>query len=161
MPFHVSNFTKSRREVLTVPLSLITDVRAAPDISNQKDRCVLFIQVARAGRWTIIFAGLEFSSISARPSAAIACCCDYQVPSRIDWGANMRTINTRRLCGLLALAAVAILLGLAWLNTTASAQTADRRANLATRPAFREPVTLTSKHGVLEVRLTARQGEAT
>ena len=31
----------------------------------------------------------------------------------------------------------------------------------AIRPEFREPVTLTSKEGVLEVRLTARQGQAT
>ncbi len=40
---------------------------------------------------------------------------------------------------------------------TAWGQTAD----LATRPTFREPVTLASKDGVLEVRLTARQGQAT
>ena len=31
----------------------------------------------------------------------------------------------------------------------------------AVRPEFREPVVLASKDGVLEVRLTARQGEAT
>jgi FtsP/CotA-like multicopper oxidase with cupredoxin domain len=77
----------------------------------------------------------------------------------------MRRINASRLCGgfltLAALGAVGILLTLAWPNTTASAQTADRRTDLATRPGFREPVALTSKDGVLEIRLTARQGQAT
>src|SRR4029078_8562874 len=33
--------------------------------------------------------------------------------------------------------------------------------NLATRPEFREPIVLASKEGVLEVRLIARQGQAT
>lgn len=37
---------------------------------------------------------------------------------------------------------------------------AQRRPDLAQRSEFREPVTLASKDGVLEVRLTARQGEA-
>ena len=37
---------------------------------------------------------------------------------------------------------------------------AQRRADPALRSEFREPVTLASKNGVLEVRLTARQGEA-
>src|SRR6476660_2609169 len=36
-----------------------------------------------------------------------------------------------------------------------------QRTDPAIRPEFREPVTLTSKEGVLEVRLTARQGQAT
>jgi len=39
--------------------------------------------------------------------------------------------------------------------------TADKRTDPAIRPEFREPVTLASKEGVLEVRLTARQGRAT
>src|SRR5499433_4473242 len=39
--------------------------------------------------------------------------------------------------------------------------TADKRTDPAVRPEFREPVTLASKEGVLEVRLTARQGQAT
>ena len=79
----------------------------------------------------------------------------------------MRTIDTGRLYGFLgaalgaALSAVAILLALAWPGTTASAQTADKKTDLATRPEFREPVVLTSKDGVLEIRLTARQGQAT
>ena len=37
---------------------------------------------------------------------------------------------------------------------------AQRQAGPAVRSEFREPVTLASKNGVLEVRLTARQGEA-
>ena len=44
---------------------------------------------------------------------------------------------------------------------TAWAQSAERKTDPAIRPEFREPVTLASKDGVLEVRLTARQGQAT
>jgi FtsP/CotA-like multicopper oxidase with cupredoxin domain len=77
----------------------------------------------------------------------------------------MRTIDASRLHGFLtvgaALGAFGILLALAWSNTIAAAQTADQRTDLATRPEFREPVVLTSKDGVLEIRLTARQGQAT
>ena len=51
-----------------------------------------------------------------------------------------------------------------WASTSGSlAQTQDAASTIdpAIRPEFREPVTLASKDGVLEVRLTARQGEAT
>ena len=58
---------------------------------------------------------------------------------------------------LLIVSALAVLAALECPNTDAWGQTAD----LASRPTFREPVTLTSKDGVLEVRLTARQGHAT
>ena len=57
--------------------------------------------------------------------------------------------------------AFAVLVALGCLIATAWAQTAEKRADLAIRPAFREPVVLASKEGVLEVRLTARQGQAT
>src|SRR5215831_10815304 len=57
--------------------------------------------------------------------------------------------------------AFAALVALACLFATAWAQTAEKRTDLAIRPAFREPVVLASKEGVLEVRLTARQGQAT
>ena len=46
-------------------------------------------------------------------------------------------------------------------SANAVAQSANKKTDLATRPQFREPVVLTSKDGVLEVRLTARQGQAT
>jgi hypothetical protein len=49
----------------------------------------------------------------------------------------------------------------AWSSATASAQGADNKIDLAIRPEFREPIVLTSKEGVLEIRLTARQGQAT
>ena len=42
-----------------------------------------------------------------------------------------------------------------------TAETADKRIDPAIRREFREPVTLASKEGVLEVRLRARQGQAT
>src|SRR6516164_10122175 len=58
---------------------------------------------------------------------------------------------------LLTISALAVLVALECLNATAWGQTTD----LAVRPTFREPVTLASKDGVLEVRLTARQGQAT
>src|SRR5262252_6527094 len=66
-----------------------------------------------------------------------------------------------RLVKLLTIAALAVLGVLECPGATAWAQTAEKRADPAIRPEFREPVTLTSKEGVLEVRLTARQGQAT
>src|SRR5262245_14775372 len=68
---------------------------------------------------------------------------------------------TGRLFSFLTIGALAVLAALECPAVTAWAQTAERRADPAIRPEFREPVTLTSKEGVLEVRLTARQGEAT
>jgi FtsP/CotA-like multicopper oxidase with cupredoxin domain len=62
---------------------------------------------------------------------------------------------------LLALGVLAVLMAVDWPIATASAQNADKNTDLSTRPEFREPVVLTSKEGVLEVRLTARQGRAT
>jgi FtsP/CotA-like multicopper oxidase with cupredoxin domain len=64
-----------------------------------------------------------------------------------------------RLVRLLTIGAIAVLVALESPGATAWAQTAER--DPATRPEFREPVTLASKEGVLEVRLTARQGQAT
>jgi hypothetical protein len=63
--------------------------------------------------------------------------------------------------GLLISGALAVSMAFAWPSATAVAQSADNKTNLATRPEFREPVMLTSKDGVLEVRLTAKQGQAT
>jgi hypothetical protein len=63
--------------------------------------------------------------------------------------------------GLLTLGAVAVLAALTWPSASAFAQSADKKIDLAARPEFREPVVLTSKDGVLEIRLTARQGQAT
>jgi FtsP/CotA-like multicopper oxidase with cupredoxin domain len=71
------------------------------------------------------------------------------------------TLHTGRLYRFLILGALAVSTALAWPGATAIAQSADKKTNLATRPEFREPVVLTSKEGVLEVRLTARQGQAT
>jgi hypothetical protein len=61
---------------------------------------------------------------------------------------------------LLTLGVLGVLTALAWSGATASAQSVDKKIDLATRPEFREPIVLTSKDGVLEVRLTARQGQA-
>ena len=66
-----------------------------------------------------------------------------------------------RLLSLPTIGALAVLVALACPSATAWAQTAERRTDPAIRPEFREPVTLASKDGVLEVRLTARQGQAT
>jgi FtsP/CotA-like multicopper oxidase with cupredoxin domain len=66
-----------------------------------------------------------------------------------------------RLVRLLTIGALAVLVALECPCASAWAQTAEKRTDPATRPEFREPVTLTSKEGVLEVRLTARQGQAT
>jgi hypothetical protein len=65
-------------------------------------------------------------------------------------------------CGLFSLLtrAFAVLVALGCFIATAWTQTAEKRTDLAIRPEFREPVVLASKEGVLEVRLTARQGPA-
>ena len=55
---------------------------------------------------------------------------------------------------------VLLLLGGAEAGSVARAQEAPEKFDAAVRPALREQVTLASKDGVLEVRLTARQGEA-
>src|SRR5262252_10317553 len=73
----------------------------------------------------------------------------------------MRTIRPRKGDASLALCALAVLTALAWSGATVSAQSVGKKTDLAIRPEFREPIVLTSKDGVLEVRLTARQGQAT
>src|SRR5215471_7805057 len=70
------------------------------------------------------------------------------------------TPHVSRLCSLLTLGTFAVLMALAWPSATASAQSADKKTDLAIRPEFREPIVLTSKDGVLEVRRTARPGKA-
>src|SRR6476469_6558322 len=60
---------------------------------------------------------------------------------------------SRRIIG-----AIAVLSMCGWLAAPAPAQDAASGANPSARAEFREPVTLASKDGVLEVRLTARQG---
>jgi FtsP/CotA-like multicopper oxidase with cupredoxin domain len=70
-------------------------------------------------------------------------------------------LHASRLYRLLTLIGLAVLMALASPSAIASAQSADKKTDLAIRPQFREPVVLTSKDGVLEVRLAARQGQAT
>jgi len=69
--------------------------------------------------------------------------------------------RARRLFAPLTIRALAVLAALACPGATAWAETAASSKDLSIRPDFREPATLTSKDGVLEVRLTARQGQAT
>src|SRR5271169_6935482 len=66
-----------------------------------------------------------------------------------------------RLYGSLLLGVISFCMWLAWSGAAAWGQTTDTKTDLATGPDFREPVVLMSKEGVLEIRLTARQGEAT
>lgn len=68
----------------------------------------------------------------------------------------MKNVNRRGL--LVGVGAAASMLAAP--DRDALAQPAPASQRPPTRPDFREPVTLTSKDGVLEVRLTARQGEA-
>ena len=56
--------------------------------------------------------------------------------------------------------AIAFVLVSAWHGSLTLAQSADAKFDPAIRPQFREPVTLASKDGVLEVTLTAKQGHA-
>jgi FtsP/CotA-like multicopper oxidase with cupredoxin domain len=65
-----------------------------------------------------------------------------------------RPLHARFICGI----AVAFLLATSW--SPGSAQEAGSKFNPAVRPEFTEPVVLASKDGILEVRLTVKQGEA-
>src|SRR5437764_4050362 len=65
-----------------------------------------------------------------------------------------------RLISTLTIATLAVLVTFEFSCATALGQTSSTRTDPAIRPEFREPVTLASKEGVLEVRLTARQGQA-
>ena len=56
--------------------------------------------------------------------------------------------------------AVAFALAAAWPGSLAHAQGANAKFDASVRPEFSEPVTLASKDGVLEVTLTAHQGQA-
>jgi hypothetical protein len=67
----------------------------------------------------------------------------------------------RFLCALVkSSVVVAVALAAASYGPLAHAQEAAVKSDPALRPAFTEPVTLASKDGVLEVTLTAHQGEA-
>ena len=68
-------------------------------------------------------------------------------------------LHAGRRNSLLTLGVLAVLTALASSGATASAQSADKKTDLETRPEFREPIVLTSTDGVLEVRLTP-QGKA-
>jgi len=74
---------------------------------------------------------------------------------------KLDTLHASSLHSLVILCALTVSMAVAWPSTTAIAQSADKNTDLAIRPDFREPVVLTSKEGVLEIRLTARQGQAT
>src|SRR5215831_15651523 len=76
-------------------------------------------------------------------------------------------LRAGRLFSFLAIGTLVLLVELespsatAWAQAAETRQVAETRTGPAIRPEFREPVTLASKEGVLEVRLTARQSEAT
>ena len=70
-------------------------------------------------------------------------------------------LSAGRVFSLSMSSALAVLGVLGCASASAWAQSAERKTDPAIRPEFREPVTLASKEGVLEVRLTARQGQAT
>ena len=63
-------------------------------------------------------------------------------------------------CVLVGSVAALFMLVTAWPASPAKAQETAAKIDPAVRPEFREPVTLASKDGVLEVRLTAKQGDA-
>ena len=61
-------------------------------------------------------------------------------------------------CVLVGSVAALFMLATAWPVSPAQAQETAAKIDPAVRPEFREPVTLASKDGVLEVRLIAKQG---
>lgn len=69
-------------------------------------------------------------------------------------------MSNARVYSLVLFSITSFCMSLAWSGDAAWGKTAIKRTNLATRQEFKEPVVLASKDGVLEVRLTARQGQA-
>nr|MDZ4838351.1 multicopper oxidase domain-containing protein [Candidatus Melainabacteria bacterium] len=75
-------------------------------------------------------------------------------------------MSTARVYSLLLLSVTSLCMSFAlsgeaaW-GKTGIKKTAVKKIELASRPDFKEPVKLMSKDGVLEIRLTARQGKAT
>ena len=67
----------------------------------------------------------------------------------------------RRMPCVLGSVAALFMLATALPASPAKAQETSAKFDPAVRPEFREPVTLASKDGVLEVRLIAKQGTAT
>ncbi len=70
-------------------------------------------------------------------------------------------MSNARVYSLLLLSVISLWMSFAWFGPAAWGQAAEIKTDLATRRDFKEPVALMSKDGVLEVRLTAKQGEAT
>lgn len=70
-------------------------------------------------------------------------------------------MSTARVYSSLLLGASFLWMSLAGFSEAAWGQPADKKTDVATRQDFKEPVTLMSKDGILEIRLTAKQGEAT
>lgn len=69
-------------------------------------------------------------------------------------------MSNARVHSLILLGVISFCMSFAWLGDAAWAKTVIKKSNLATRQDFKEPVSLMSKDGVLEIRLTARQGQA-
>ncbi len=69
-------------------------------------------------------------------------------------------LNTR-VYSLLIVGVTSLCMSFGWWGAAAWGQAAAVNTDVATRRDYKEPVELRSKDGVLEVRITARQGEAT
>ncbi len=69
-------------------------------------------------------------------------------------------MSNARVYSLLLLGVTSFWMSIGWMGEAAWAKSAGKKTDLATRQDFKEPVALMSKDGVLEVRLTARQGQA-
>jgi len=74
----------------------------------------------------------------------------------------IKALNASWLLRALRMSSIAVVLALAavWHAPRANAQDASAEFDPSVRPEYREPVTLASKDGVLEVTLTAHQGHA-
>jgi FtsP/CotA-like multicopper oxidase with cupredoxin domain len=80
---------------------------------------------------------------------------------RYIYNRPLLTPITRVCSSLVLVGVISFWMSLAWSGEAAWAKTASKKTDLATRRDFKEPVALMSKDGVLEIRLTARQGVAT
>ena len=74
----------------------------------------------------------------------------------------IKALNANWLSRALSMSSIAVVVALAavWYAPRADAQDASAEFDPSVRPEYREPVTLASKDGVLEVTLTAHQGHA-
>ena len=149
IPLAVTHFTNSRREDRILPPLAVLHPRATPRTCQLPGRNHQLIYVP-------FLSNLLPRVYVSRPKIVLEDAAFMQEVPKCLIADRLPSAWRRR--ALAVLASLSILLGS---GSLARAQDAGSGFDPAVRPEFREPIVLASKDGVLEVRLTARQGQAT